>query len=230
MPRIPRSYIETSFFHVITQGINKSYIFEQAIDIKYYISIMYKLKDEHNIKIKAYCIMNNHAHMLLEADIKELSKYMQRLNTKYAIYYNKKYNRVGYVFRDRFKSEGIFSEQQLYSCINYIYNNPVKAKICNHPMEYPYTNYKENLYKLSEQVEKSMFIDIDEEDNGLTNKAIKTFLLENKVSVEDIKKEDRILTKLIIYMKDNCGISLRKISKSLEISRDKVRYLYKYYG
>ena len=137
MPRIPRSYIETSFFHVITQGINKSYIFEQAIDIKYYISIMYKLKDEHNIKIKAYCIMNNHAHMLLEADIKELSKYMQRLNTKYAIYYNKKYNRVGYVFRDRFKSEGIFSEQQLYSCINYIYNNPVKAKICNHPMEYP---------------------------------------------------------------------------------------------
>lgn len=67
MSRNPRNYIKTSFFHVITQGINKSYIFEKQEDIKYYIKIMYNLLEEQNIKMLAYCIMNNHAHMLIEA-------------------------------------------------------------------------------------------------------------------------------------------------------------------
>ena len=92
MSRIPRNYIKTSFFHVITQGINKSYIFKRAEDIKYYIKIMYQLTKEQEIKVIGYCIMSNHAHMLIETEeIKELSKYMQRLNTKYGKYYNKKY-------------------------------------------------------------------------------------------------------------------------------------------
>ena len=55
MPRLPRSYIKTSFFHVITQRINKSYIFEKAEDIKYYIKIMYHLTKELKIKIVGYC-------------------------------------------------------------------------------------------------------------------------------------------------------------------------------
>ena len=50
--------------------------------------------------------MNNHAHILLKAEnINCLSKYMHKLNTKYALYYNAKYDRVGYVFKNRFKSE-----------------------------------------------------------------------------------------------------------------------------
>ena len=57
---------------------------------------------------------------------------------KYGRYYNKKYNRVGYVFRDRYKSEGIHREEHLYSCIRYIYNNPVKAGLCSHAKEYSY--------------------------------------------------------------------------------------------
>ena len=59
MPRFPRSYVKTSFFHVITQGINRNYIFENAEDIKYYIKVMYKLKElirilktEYNISLR----------------------------------------------------------------------------------------------------------------------------------------------------------------------------------
>ena len=78
MPRFPRNYLKTSFFHVIAQGINKSYIFDKPEDIKYYIKIMYKLLKEHNIRIIAYCVMNNHVHMLIETNtLSELSKYMQ---------------------------------------------------------------------------------------------------------------------------------------------------------
>lgn len=59
MSRQPRNFIQTSFFHIITQGINKSYIFDETQDIKYYIKIMYDLLTEHKINIIAYCIMNN---------------------------------------------------------------------------------------------------------------------------------------------------------------------------
>lgn len=60
---------------------------------------MYDLLNEHKINMIAYCIMNNHTHILIESNsLKDLSKYMQRLNIRYSMYYNKKYNRVGYVF------------------------------------------------------------------------------------------------------------------------------------
>lgn len=97
MPRLPRNNIKTSYFHVMVQGIDKEYIFNRKIDIKYYISILYELKDELNIKIIAYCIMNNHAHLLIHTnDVSNLTKYMHKTNTKYAIYYNKIHDRVGY--------------------------------------------------------------------------------------------------------------------------------------
>ena len=135
MPRYPRNLQKAICFHVITQGLNKSYIFEREEDIKYYIKTMYFLAKELKIQIISYCIMNNHAHMLLKINnIKDLSKYMQRLNTRYGKYFNKKYNRVGYVFRDRFKSEGIYSEKHLFNCIKYIYDNPVKAGMCKKPV------------------------------------------------------------------------------------------------
>ena len=108
MPRLPRNYFQTSFYHVISQGIEKNFIFNDNNEINKYISFMKKLNVEYFVKIIAYCIMNNHAHLLLEVNnVTNLSAYMHRLNTKYAQYYNKKHNRVGFVFRNRFKSEGI---------------------------------------------------------------------------------------------------------------------------
>ena len=92
MPRNSRKSIQTEYLHVMTQGINKSYIFQKDEDIKYYIKIMYEINKEYNIQIVAYCIMSNHAHILVKIEnIENLSKYMQRINTKYGKYYNKKY-------------------------------------------------------------------------------------------------------------------------------------------
>lgn len=224
MPRNPRNYINTSFFHVITQGINKSYIFNQEEDIKYYIKIMYSLSKEQNVKILAYCIMNNHAHMLIEAkEINELSKYMQRLGTKYGKYYNKKYNRVGYVFRDRFKSEGIYNEEHLYNCIKYIYNNPVAAGICEKAKDYPYSNYK-NID--SDIKEDYIFMDVDVDDNQTCKKVIKDFLEKYDINLIILKKDNEYLKRLTVILKDKYKISFRKIACELGISKDKIRKIY----
>ena len=68
MSRTPRNSIRTSFFHVMVQGINKSYIFNKESDIKYYIRIIKESEKIYYIKAIAYCIMNNHAHLLLNAN------------------------------------------------------------------------------------------------------------------------------------------------------------------
>lgn len=223
MSRIPRNYIKTSFFHVITQGINKSYIFERAEDIKYYIKIMYQLTKEQEIKVIGYCIMSNHAHMLIETEeIKELSKYMQRLNTKYGKYYNKKYNRVGYVFRDRYRAQGIYTEKYLYNCLRYIYNNPVKAGICKNAEDYPYSNYKKIDGELDEDY---TFIDIEDDDKNI-GEIIKKFLKENEMELTDLKREKRKLKELVIILKKQYNISLRNIAKELHMGRETLRKLY----
>ena len=183
MPRISRMYLNTEYFHVITQGINKSYIFDSPIDIKYYIKNMYDIKEKYNIEIIAYCIMNNHAHILIKSTvIKNLSDYMHDLNTRYGCYYNKKYKRVGYVFRDRYKAEGIYTKNHLYSCIKYIYDNPVKAGICNKPEEYLYSNYKS--VKKIDEYEEYQFMDINKNNKVICKRVIKKFLLENNMSLE----------------------------------------------
>ncbi len=222
MPRIPRNYIKTSYFHVITQGINKSYIFNYKEDILYYIKLIYKLSKEENIEIVAYCIMNNHAHILLSTEnIVNLSKYMQRLNTRYGMYYNNKYERVGYVFRDRYKSEGIYSDEQLYNCINYIYNNPVKAGICENPEEYMYSNYKKINYDIKSEY---TFLDIDNEN--AYEEIIKNYLKDNEITLNELTDCKRLLKELVILLKMEYRVSLRKVARLLHINREKIRRLY----
>ena len=223
MPRFPRKHIKTSFFHVITQGINKSYIFDKSEDIKYYIKLIYKLSKEHEIEIIAYCIMNNHAHMLIKTKKSdELSKYMQRLNCTYARYYNKKYDRVGYVFRDRYKSEGIYDEQHLDNCIKYIYDNPVKAGICSKAKDYPYSNYK----IITKEIKVNYtFMDIDN-DSKICKELIQNFLNENDMDINDLKKNKRKLKELIVILKMEYNISLRKISEETKIGRETIRKTY----
>ena len=224
MPRLPRNYIKTPFFHIITQGINKSYIFEKPEDIKYYIKIMYSLSKEQKIKIVGYCIMSNHAHMLIQTEnLQELSKYMQRLNTKYGKYYNKKYTRVGYVFRDRYKAEGIYNERYLYNCLKYIYDNPVKAGMCEKAEDYPYSNYKKIEEKLDETYK---FMDVDEDNEKITEDIIKRFLKENNMELPALKKDKTKLKALIIILKEKHEISLRNIAKAIDLSRETVRNLY----
>lgn len=224
MPRFSRKSIGTSFLHVMTQGINKSYIFEKTEDIKFYIKIMYELKKEYNLNIIAYCIMNNHVHILVEVDnISSLSKYMQRLNTRYGKYYNKKYNRVGFVFRNRFRSEGIYNENHLLNCIKYIYENPVKAGICKHASEYPYSNYKETNTEISDNY---FFIDTDEEQEQNRKYEIKKFLLKNNIELDDLKKDMQKSKEIIQILKNTYNMSFRAISRELNINRDKISNIY----
>ena len=225
MPRSPRNYLNTSFFHVMSQGINKEFIFNNAVDIKFYIKNMYEIKDKYHIEIIAYCIMNNHTHLLIKTNIiKNLSQYMHCLNTKYGLYYNKKYNRVGYVFRDRYKAEGIYSEKQLYHCIKYIFNNPVKAGICNKAEEYEFSNYKK--MKDNYEEEEYDFIDVKENKREIGRKIVNDFLKQKGLQLKDLETNKQNLKELLILLRKKHNISFRVISDIIHINREKLRTEY----
>lgn len=241
MSRIARKYKKASFFHVITQGINKEYIFKKERYIYQYLKIFRKYAKELNIEIKAYCIMGNHTHFLLKIErIEDLSKLMQKVNSLYARYYNYMENkRVGYVFRDRFVSEPITSIKYLVQCIKYIHMNPVKAKIVNDMSEYKFSSYnfyfrklknynqdKENLsYEDYEEIcnkkeNKIDFFDIDmEKSNKVIYNAINRFLNINKIEIYEIFSNREILKKLIIYLKEKENIKYIEIREFFEIKR-----------
>lgn len=220
MPRFPRNFISTIWYHVIVQGINKSYIFENNNDKNYYISSMLELQNNCKINIIAYCIMDNHAHLLIETEkVCNLSQYMHKLNTKYGKYYNSKYQRVGYVFRDRYKSEGIYSYEHLYNCMYYIYNNPVKARLCKNLEEYSYSNYKKGMTLINDNFK---FIDIEESQDEKFDR----YILENEIDLKNIKDDKIKLKKIVLELKRDNGMSLRKIAEKLDINREIIRKMY----
>ena len=148
MSRVARKSYESCYFHVIVQGYEKEYIFQEDDLKEYFLHLLLEEVNRFEIELLEYCIMGNHAHILLYCDkIEQMSLYMKSVNTKYAMFYNAKMNRVGYVFRDRFLSKPIQEERYLYDCIPYIHMNPVEAGIVDMPGKYKYSSYNDFINK-----------------------------------------------------------------------------------
>mgnify|MGYP002538811907 CR=1 FL=1 len=186
-----RKNVTTSIFHIMVQGINKEYIFNQEIYIKKYLKFLKENQKQTNLKIIAYCIMTNHAHLLIKSEnIQELSKFMQKVNSSYARYYNYMEKRVGYVFRDRFKSQAIMSEKQYYNCIRYIHLNPVKAKIVEKQEDYKYSSYIIYQKRLKKK-EKTELL----EEGESRNLKLWEEINEKKVMTDELKEKILTVTK-----------------------------------
>ena len=238
MPRRARRDLTSGYLHVISQGINREFIFKKENNKREYYKLMIKNMEEFNISILAYCIMSNHVHILVYSNkIENISKYMKVVNTSYAQYYNKINNRVGYVFRDRFKSQSISNERYLYNCISYIHHNPLKAKIVNTLDEYKYSSYNDYAKRTGiinkktlqlvfggekNYIEMFKFIHYKEGEGIDVQDEINTFEYKCKAKILDkneLREECERLKKL--------DFSNRKIAEMLGIDRNKVDRLLK---
>ena len=141
MPRSARKHSLSGYYHVIVRGNGKQIIFEDDSDYKFYLKQLVKYSTENNISICAYCLMENHVHLLIHDSQNNLSVFMQKLGICYAGYFNQKYERVGHLFQDRFQSEIIDNEAYLLEAFRYILNNPVSAGICE-VSEYMWSSYR----------------------------------------------------------------------------------------
>lgn len=87
--------------------------------------------------------MDNHVHIVLKADIKDMSVAFKKINVKYAMSYNKKQGTIGHVFQDRYKSQPIETDEYLMQVIRYVHNNPIQASMVKELKEYKWSSYNE---------------------------------------------------------------------------------------
>ena len=141
MPRQARKLPESGYLHVMQRGIGKQLLFEAPEDYRYYLKILEKFSQETGVIVCAYCLMENHTHLLLYDRNEKIPELMKKIGISYSYYFNKKYERVGHVYQDRYHSEPVENEARLKVVIRYILNNPVKAGICS-AKRYEWSSYR----------------------------------------------------------------------------------------
>ena len=244
MSRKARKIIDGKYFHVMVQGIAQENIFPDDDSKGYYLACIKKAKEKHCAKILAFCVMSNHSHLLMSVNgIDNVTEFMSFVNTLYARYYNNENNRIGYVFRDRFKSELIDKEKYLLNCLAYIHNNPVKAGMIKRAEDYKYSSYINYLTKrgIVDFAEAKKYYDITpanikaimkekshsdwlEHEDKIYEKS-KDVLdeLMARYNISSNKLSYNLAAKMSKELIERCGISLRKSAGLLGVGRERLR-------
>ncbi len=153
MPRKPRETSGTGIYHVMLRGVNKQDIFEDEEDYRYFRKVLYQqvmpVDDITNkalparCQFYAYCLMPNHVHLLVRETSEKLSSVVHRIAISYAYYYNKKYERCGHLFQDRFLSQPVNDSAYFFTLLQYIHQNPLAAGIDSSIGTYEWSSWGE---------------------------------------------------------------------------------------
>jgi len=142
MPRALRIFLDNTTYHVMARGNQKQTTFIEELDFLKYIEVLKHYKKKYNFRLYGYCLMPNHIHLILEVRKgSDLSKIMQGLNQTYAIWFNKKYKKVGHLWQGRYKGMIIQKSKYLLTCIEYVELNPIRANIKSSPFDYPWNSW-----------------------------------------------------------------------------------------
>jgi len=156
MPRRPRIVEKNAYYHIITRGNQKQPVFKEAGDLQKYLAILSKYKKEYKFRLYCFCLMPNHIHLVMGINKPPLlSKIMKCLNLSYTLYFNSKYDKVGHLWQDRFKSKIIDGDRYLLECISYIESNPVRASLTQTIEEYPWSSH--NFRKTNSAILDNLF-------------------------------------------------------------------------
>jgi REP element-mobilizing transposase RayT/uncharacterized protein YerC len=233
---------DCGYMHITNRGVGKHIIFEDDNDYKCFIHLLHNSSDKYNVDICAYCLMDNHFHLLIHFQNDLVSDFMHVLEFKYAKYFNAKYERTGHLFQNRFYRKMIEDESYFLTCFRYIIRNPEKAGICSTDRYRWHSLYDAaginrfcdislaiSLCGGVEQLRKFLFTDNDDEcfdydDEGYTDESAiefikKRYCLKSIDEVGAMDKKSR--NEFIIDMVEN-GITYRQIQRITGISRTTV--------
>ncbi|MCP5107311.1 MAG: hypothetical protein GY950_28245 [bacterium] len=172
---------EGAYHHVMNRGYDGTDIFSK---IRYKSQFLDYLEDSAKrmrIRVFAYCIMNNHYHLVLENSSGRLSDFLKLLNGQYGMYYRKTEGGKGYVFQSRFKSTIIEDDGYLIKSIQYLLQNPVRAGIIYRAEDYIWSSAR---YYFSSPDQQSDIIDAEYVNQLFGTKACLLAELESQAKKE----------------------------------------------
>lgn len=199
----------TGVYHIILRGINSQSIFLENMDREKFINEIKRTKEKYNYKLYAYVLMDNHLHMLIKEENESISKIMQSLATRYAMYFNKKYERIGHLFYNRFHSKKVETKNYLLNVQRYIHKNPQNEGMCKIE-EYKWSSYQE--YLENEKITDTDFIlSFFDENKEQAIKLWKSYHSVNNENSYEEKNEFEIKRKL------TDDEAIKKIKRKLKI-------------
>ncbi|MCL1848046.1 MAG: transposase, partial [Coriobacteriia bacterium] len=114
MSRQARQLSESGIYHIMFRGVNRCNLFEEEADFLKLIDLLMCVKAELRFEVLAYCMLDNHVHLLLrESTPGDITKIMIKLLSPYAYWFNKKYGRSGALIANRYRSEVVLSDEYL---------------------------------------------------------------------------------------------------------------------
>jgi len=162
-----KTYVDDSYYHIYNRGVEKRVIFQDDKDYKVFLSYLQfylteplggespksfpsqvLLNHTKNIKLLAYCLMPNHFHLFIKQGEKDsINHFMRSLLTRYSMYFNKRYTRVGSLFQGPYKAAYIANEMQYLYLSKYIHRNPLSMSNYTsiNLVDYPYSSYRNYL-------------------------------------------------------------------------------------
>jgi putative transposase len=115
MSRQQRIKSKTGYYHIMLRGNEKKNIFLDYDNKLRFIEILYEKKQDRKFFLLAFCLMDNHIHLMLSEGVEDVAKVMKRITVSYVYYFNKKYKREGHLFQGRYRSEAVEEDSYILS-------------------------------------------------------------------------------------------------------------------
>jgi putative transposase len=131
-----------ALYHITSRGNERKRIFRTDDDRQRFLSVLEKTVHRYHWRCYAYCLMDNHYHLLIETTQANLSIGMRQINGVYTQSFNRAHKRVGHLFQGRFKAILVQKETHLLELCRYVVLNPIRAKMCAKPEEYVWSSYR----------------------------------------------------------------------------------------
>lgn len=142
MSRPVRIEFPDALYHVTARGDRREAIFDDDQDRRSFLSTLEQVVNRFNWVCHAWCLMDNHYHLLIQTPDGNLSNGMRQLNGVYTQASNRRHGRVGHLFQGRFKAILVDSEAYLLELTRYVVLNPVRAGMVNNPADWPWSSYR----------------------------------------------------------------------------------------
>jgi len=142
MARPLRIQYDGAVYHVTSRGNARKAIFQDDKDRELFLGTLYRVNKRYNWLCHAYCLMNNHYHLIIETPDGNLSQGMRQLNGVYTQTYNTRHRRVGHILQGRYKAILIQKDSHLLEVSRYVVLNPVRAKAAQGPEQWKWSSYR----------------------------------------------------------------------------------------
>ncbi len=129
-------------YHITSRGNEKKPVYKDDQDRENFLFILDKVNKRYHWLCHAYCLMDNHFHLLIETPDGNLSIGMRQLNGVYTQAFNKRHRRVGHLFQGRYKAILIQKDSHLLEVCRYVVQNPVRAGLAEDPGQWRWSSYR----------------------------------------------------------------------------------------